>query len=267
VSETKIAPIPTHVAASVDKTGRERPAHIAVRHKKVSVADEDAPEAGTRLDAFIAKHGGPAHLRETLEKMEGHERAKLLDAMAHVDGTDAAAVMKKLGIHEPQTSADTADIEKAKQEFRAKLDAAKEGGVITAEEYATLIEIYEKDGIAAAVQAATELRAPPPAALPEPPVATPEGDTGPSPVAESAEGGGGLRASLLAQADEIYQRHVSAANAAHRAAFDVEKRRIRGWKVPAQIAEAPDKHRADAERYLQEWRDFCQANGLTDALS
>jgi hypothetical protein len=261
VSETKLAPIPTHVSATVDKDGRDRPAHIAVRHKKVTFTEEVGHEHETPLDFFIAKHGGAAHLRETLEGMEGHERAKLLDAMAHVEGTDAADVMKKLGIREPEKSEllqeqSTAEI--AKRAILGKLDAAKGAGVITEEEYSTIVAILERDGVQAAVDAVAALRSS------EEPPSTSE------PTAASvapAEGSAGLRASLLAQAEELYQRHVDAANAAQRADWAIEKRKIRGWRVSKQMTDAPESHRARASQYLKQWQEFCQTNGLSEALS
>jgi hypothetical protein len=267
VSETKISAIPTHVSASIDKDGRGRSAHIAVRHKKVTFTENVGHEHETPLDCFIEKHGGATHLRETLEKMEGHERAKLLDAMAHVEGTDAAAVMKKLGIHEPEKSELTELIQEetvldnAKKAIIEKLAEAKGAGVITADEHTVLSDTLERDGVQAAIDAAAALRSQETeAAVTAPPISA-------TASAEAAEGGAGLRASLLAQADALYQRHVDAANQAQRAKWTVEKRQIRGWRVPAQIADAPAEYAAQAEKHLQEWRAFCDANGLTESLS
>lgn len=263
MSETKLAPIPTHVSASVDKDGRERPAHIAVRHKKVTFTENVGHEHETPLDFFIEKHGGAAHLRETIEAMEGHQRAKLLDAMAHVDGIDAAAVMSKLGIREPEKSEFFKEQEardSAKQAIAEKLKAAKTAGVITEEEHATLTAVLDRDGVQAAIDAASAMR---PAEAPVAPVPV----EAPLVSISASEGCAGLRASLLAQADEMYERHIKAANEAQRAQWAVDKRKIRGWKVPQQMADAPAEHQARADSHLNQWREFCQTNGLTEALS
>jgi hypothetical protein len=262
VSE-KIIAIPTHIGPSVDKNGRERPAHISTRHRRVTVSDDEpvAGEDATPLDAFIAKHGGAEHLRKTLEDLTADQRAKLLDAMAHVDGTDAGAVMKKLGIHDPQASQDQAIIDKALEEFRAKLAAAKEAGIITDDEYSLVVGICEKEGLERAIEALQALRAP--IAPPPEPVAM----SAPETVAAAAEGAAGARASLQAQADAIFQKHADAANRANRANFEIEKRVIRGWKVTEQMRSDAVQLQGDAIRYLAEWEEFCKEHGLTEALS
>jgi hypothetical protein len=65
----------------------------------------------------------------------------------------------------------------------------------------------------------------------------------------------------------MYQRHIDAANRAVRADFEIEKRGIRGWRVPAQMTEGAEKYHAEATAYLEEWQRFCKEHGLTDALS
>ena len=62
------------------------------------VAPEEAP-AASKLDAFIAKHGGEARMRSTLMEMSPEERAKLIDAMAHIDNLVPSAVIERLGMH------------------------------------------------------------------------------------------------------------------------------------------------------------------------
>lgn len=86
--------MPVHVAASTDKNGVTRAAHMSIRKKRVPAPVTKRSQS--RLDDFIAKHGGPAHLNSELEKMTPEQRAKLIDAMAHVDGVSHDDVMAKL---------------------------------------------------------------------------------------------------------------------------------------------------------------------------
>ncbi len=79
--------MPVHVGGSVDKNGVVRKPHMSMRKKKVT-APAHPRASESKLDGFIAKHGGPAHLRGELESMTPEQRAKLIDAMAHLDGTD-----------------------------------------------------------------------------------------------------------------------------------------------------------------------------------
>lgn len=95
--------MPVHVAGSVDKNGVQRAGHMARRKKKLA-APATAP-TGDKLDEFIAKHGGQAHLKAEIDKMTPEQRAKLIDAMAHVGGVGHEAVMAKL---EPVAGADVA---------------------------------------------------------------------------------------------------------------------------------------------------------------
>lgn len=264
MSEHKIAAIPTHVKPSVDKDGRKRPAHIAARHRKVAASDDDPPIDGP-LGAFLARHGGAKHFCATLEEMTPEQRAKLLDAMAHVDGSDPAAVMKKLGIHEPQASEDETAIAAAREQFLTRLSMARDEAVITSDEYDTVSAICQKDGLEAAIEALRALRAPLVSETTPPPESA--GSEAPAATAAAAEGAAGVRASLQAQADEMYQRHIDAANRAVRADFEIEKRGIRGWRVPAQMTEGAEKYHAEATAYLEEWQRFCKEHGLTDALS
>jgi hypothetical protein len=264
VSETKILAIPTHVRASIDKDGRKRPGHIATRHRAVPVAGETAA-GGTfsPLDGFIAKHGGAEHLRKTLEDMTADQRAKLLDAMAHVEGTDPAAVMKKLGIHEPEASEDQAAIDQALEDLRARMAAAKDAAVITSDEYDLITGICEKDGLEAAIAALAQLREP---------VIEQQPDSGPTAAAavaleQSAEGAAGIRAALQAQADSIYQQHVAATNDAVRADFEIEKREIRKWKIPQAMRDDATRLHLEAAGYLQKWQDFRAEHGLDSGLS
>lgn len=98
--------VPVHVAGSTDKHGHYRAPHIAMRKKKMatpvqaSLFGEDGQPVGPKspkLDKFLAKHGGPARMAETLKDQTPEARAKLIDAMAHLDGLDTKAVMDKIG--------------------------------------------------------------------------------------------------------------------------------------------------------------------------
>lgn len=92
--------MPVHVAGSVDKNGVERAPYMAKRRKKLSATAAHMPPVPTatdsRLDGFIAKHGGPRHLKAEMDKMTPEQRGKLVDAMALLNGSDHAAVMAKL---------------------------------------------------------------------------------------------------------------------------------------------------------------------------
>lgn len=268
MTETKIVAVPTHVGPTIDKNGRKRPAHLSTRHRVVPVGEEAPGENATPLDGWITKHGGAEHMRKTLEDMAPHERAKLLDAMAHIEGTDAAAVMKKLGIHEPELSEDKRAIEDLRAKFRAVLTTALESGVITKEEHDAVIDTCEEDGIEAAIEQLKSLRAPaePDPAPPEPAVIV-EAVAPPSAPAVLEEGAGGIRASLEAQAAEMYQQHVDAQNRAHRANFEIEKRGIRGWKVTEAMRQEAAQYQTDAAAYLAKWTAFVQEHGLGDGLS
>ena len=90
--------VPVHVAGSTDKHGRYRAPHMAMRRKKMSpphqaslfdAAGNPAKTVGPRsskLDRFLAKHGGPARMAATLKDQTPEARAKLIDAMTHLDG-------------------------------------------------------------------------------------------------------------------------------------------------------------------------------------
>lgn len=270
MSETKIAAIPTHVKASVDKSGRERPAHIAVRHKKITFREnvgheDDAAEvAANPVSAFIAKHGGAEHLRESLDAMTSDQRAKLIDAMAHLGACTTADVMKKLGIHEPEVTETKSDIDELTTKIRARLEAAKIEGVLSSEDHDKLIAILETEGYAATVAAVAGLR--PRETIEEVPAAPEvhviEADRA---ALDATRRLAADNAVLQDKADSLYQRHVEATNKAVRAAFEIDKRKARKWKVPAQMMENEAEHRKNAAQYLADWRAFCADNGLANA--
>lgn len=96
--------MPVHVGGSVDKNGVVRKPHMSMRKKKVT-APAHVSAGESKLDSFIAKHGGPAHLKSEMDKMTPEQRAKLLDAMAHVGDVGHAEVAKKIGMHVPDAPA------------------------------------------------------------------------------------------------------------------------------------------------------------------
>ena len=94
--------MPVQVAGSVDKLGHVRRPHMSTRKKRLNPETHHAPvdHVVNRLDAFILKHGGPEHLRAELEGMTAEQRAKLIDAMAHVGEISHVEVMARLGMQE-----------------------------------------------------------------------------------------------------------------------------------------------------------------------
>lgn len=139
--------MPVHVAASVDKHGHFRAAHIAKRkvraHKpeapKVSAdlfggADGDAggvpandtAKKAKKLAKFLAKHGGAGRMAATLKEMTPEQRAKLIDAMAHLDGLTVSEVHDLLGMADH-------GLDTAKQDAVKPNEAAKVEPVAAAE--------------------------------------------------------------------------------------------------------------------------------------
>lgn len=270
----RIAAIPTHIKASVGEDGRKRPAHISARHRKVAASDEPTPETGNPVDAFITRHGGPAHLRESLEEMTPDQRAKLIDAMAHVGSCTTADVMKRLGIHEPETSETETALEAAQTKFRARMAAAKDDGVITAEEYDSVLTTLEEDGLEHALDKLQALRMPAPpveAAKEELPVGTLERAPETAAAAESPaaaaqvptlEVAGPADINTRDQADSLYEKHVDLRNKAVRQRFEIDKRNARQWRVPVQMTENADQLEREAGNALADWQGFCQTNGI-----
>lgn len=269
MSETKTAPIPTHVRGSVDEDGRKRPAHIAVRHKKVTFRenvgseDDTSAIAGDPVSAFIVKHGGVEHLRQSLEAMTGDQRAKLIDAMAHLGAVTPADVMKKLGIHEPEASQDKAKVDELAAKVRARFDAALEENIISADDHGQLIGILVTAGPAAAIAAVAGLRPPEPPVIVEAPVEAPVHIVETDPAAlEATRRMAADNAVKQEKADSLYEKHVDSTNKAVRQSFEIAKRQARKWKVPAQMRESEAQHRKNAAQFLQDWRDFCQGNDI-----
>lgn len=91
IKASTLVSVPVMVAGSVDKHGHVRTAHMATR--KVAL---DANQS--KLDKFIAAHGGPDRLRAQIEKMTPQQRAHLIAAMTHIDSITEHAVLVKLGM-------------------------------------------------------------------------------------------------------------------------------------------------------------------------
>jgi protein-L-isoaspartate O-methyltransferase len=109
-SQLPLFGMPVHVAGSYRKDGtyvkpHMRTAHVAMKPHEQGHLFGPAPEApkaakqSPKLDKFLAKHGGPARMRSTLMEMRPEQRAKLIDAMAHIDDITAASVVERLGMH------------------------------------------------------------------------------------------------------------------------------------------------------------------------
>ena len=111
--------VPVHVSGSTDKHGHYRPPHMSVRRKRMPNPDQgdmfeghglgqsESHGKAPKLDRFLAKHGGAKRMAETLQQQTPEARAKLIDAMAHLDGLDAKDVMARLGMHgNPEAVAD-----------------------------------------------------------------------------------------------------------------------------------------------------------------
>src|SRR5215813_8605014 len=114
--------MPTHVAGSVDRLGRARASHMAARFKRIGQpVTQDRVESS--LDKFIASHGGPDRMRESLGSMTPEQRAKLIDAMSYVGNVSHDAVLDKLGMKDPPR-----DPAKERQALVDRLERGVAGG-------------------------------------------------------------------------------------------------------------------------------------------
>ena len=161
--------MPVHVAASVDKNGVKRAAHMSRRRKRVETSPMAHTETPSQLDTFIGRHGGPAHLKDTLEKLTPEQRAKLIDAMAHMEGIDHDGVMSRLDqqpvpviesvivpepVPKPPSVLDYfAEVKKEYLDLTSKLDAALGAGAITIEQHADATAGAARAGAAGALAA------------------------------------------------------------------------------------------------------------------
>jgi phospholipid N-methyltransferase len=133
-SQLALFNMPVHVAGSYRKDGtyvkpHMRTARVAMKpHEQGHLfgVPPEAPAAAKKtpkLDAFLRKHGGEARMRSTLMEMRPEQRAKLIDAMAHIDELDPAHVTERLGMH-------AADLKSAEADDEKK-DPNGKGGLIT----------------------------------------------------------------------------------------------------------------------------------------
>jgi len=117
---TKSSPLismPVQVAGHYNPDGTYVKPHM--RMQKVSMQPHQAHAHAasqkaepTRLDSFIEKHGGAARMRDELSDMKPEQRAKLIDAMAHIDGIEPNAIMERLGMHDEAKTAPKAEPDK-----------------------------------------------------------------------------------------------------------------------------------------------------------
>jgi protein-L-isoaspartate O-methyltransferase len=109
-SQLPLFAMPVHVAGGYRKDGtyvkpHMRTAHVAMKpHEQGHLfgAPPAAPAAAKKtpkLDKFLAKHGGEARMRSTLMEMRPEQRAKLIDAMAHIDDIASPEVVERLGMN------------------------------------------------------------------------------------------------------------------------------------------------------------------------
>lgn len=152
-SQLALFNMPVHVAGSYRKDGtyvkpHMRTARVAMKpHEQGHLfgAPPEAPAAAKKspkLDKFLAKHGGEARMRSTLMEMRPEQRAKLIDAMAHIDELEPARVTERLGMHaadlksaEPESVVD----EKVEPVVEAEKEAAPPAEEVSTED-ATVAE-------------------------------------------------------------------------------------------------------------------------------
>lgn len=113
-SQLTLFDAPVHVAASVRKDGTVVRPHVRIQkvsptqmkqvallsHETETKTNTQVTNKRSKLDAFIARHGGEDEVRSSLMGMQPDQRVKLIDAMAHVDGIKPAELMVRLGMHE-----------------------------------------------------------------------------------------------------------------------------------------------------------------------
>ncbi|MEX3764477.1 LPD1 domain-containing protein [Paraburkholderia phenoliruptrix] len=109
-SQLPLFDMPVQVAGSVRKDGtyvkpHMRIARVALKpHEQGHLfgAPPETPkkQKAVKLEKFLAKHGGAARMKSTLMEMRPEQRAKLIDAMAHLDGLEVRDVMQILGMHD-----------------------------------------------------------------------------------------------------------------------------------------------------------------------
>ena len=108
-SQLSLFAMPVHVAGGIRKDGTVVKPHMRMQkvalkpHEQAKLFDHDheaQPERPVRkIDKFLLKHGGAARMRSMLMDMKPEQRAKLIDAMAHLDDQEPAAVIEALDMH------------------------------------------------------------------------------------------------------------------------------------------------------------------------
>lgn len=108
-SQLSLFAMPVHVAGGVRKDGTVVKPHMRMQkvalkpHEQQKLFDHEhevkvAPGV-RKIDKFLLKHGGAARMRSMLMDMKPEQRAKLIDAMAHLDDQEPAAIIQALGMH------------------------------------------------------------------------------------------------------------------------------------------------------------------------
>lgn len=190
--------MPVQVAGHYAKDGTYIKPHMRMQkvsmqpHQAESHAHEQKNAAPSRLDSFIEKHGGAARLRDELADMKPEQRAKLIDAMAHIDGIEPHAIMQRLGMHDeakPEAAKGRPDIvehvtgkgktlrgivlhgvTKEQAEERDPYTFKKNGGWFVREKHLTDEERGEPEVAATPASTPAPAQAPAPAPGPEPKV-------------------------------------------------------------------------------------------------
>lgn len=132
--QLSLFPMPTMIAGHVRKDGVRVAPHMAMRRRKISDGGGEGKPAprvkAPKLDRFIAKHGGPDRFRATLMDLNAEQRAKLVDAMSHMDGISTAEVISRLGMHEekaPEAPKEATEAEPKRVDAAPQPDGPQEG--------------------------------------------------------------------------------------------------------------------------------------------
>lgn len=96
---------PVHVEAHVRKDGAYVPEHTRMQHvahhpptqPRAAAAPRIVAQKRSKLDAFIAKHGGPKELGNVLANMTASQQQRLFAEMGKLDGSPPEAVAQRFG--------------------------------------------------------------------------------------------------------------------------------------------------------------------------
>jgi len=109
-SQLPLFDMPVQVAGFVRKDGKYVKPHMRIAQVALKPHEQghlfgappESPKTkkAAKLEKFLAKHGGAARMKSTLMDMRPEQRAKLVDAMAHLDGLEVHDVMQMLGMHD-----------------------------------------------------------------------------------------------------------------------------------------------------------------------